>query len=241
MPCADGWSRGERHLGVPRNPLSCPAWTAAASTLGHLWQVPVYVSWTAVFLVLFGYGNYAGALADRMLVGITALLLTILLHEFGHALAALALRLRGVEITLAAVGGYCSYQSQPSAGQKLLVSVSGPLVNYLLAGLAYLALRYGLIDGDSLVGFFVYSMFYWNLILGIFNSLPLYPLDGGQSALALTRLLSRRDATAKHVTLWCSAITACVAIYLLVQWHALNTYMALMIGSLLIIAFAELS
>jgi Zn-dependent protease len=222
-------------------PPIMPAMDGGRYYLGHLWQVPVFVSWTVVFLILFGYSQYAGAPADRMLVGITALLLTILLHEFGHALAALAMRLHGVEITLAALGGYCSYQSQPTAGQKLLVSVSGPLMNYLLAGIAWWIEQQPSLISNDLVFFFVRSMLWWNLILGIFNSLPLYPLDGGQSTLALTRLMSKRDATAKHVTLWASAITACGAIYYLVEHQGLTTYMVLLIGSLLVIAFADLS
>jgi Zn-dependent protease len=67
-----------------------------------------------------------------------------------------------------------------------LVAVAGPLMNFTLAFLAALALRDGELPGgvrDALSGFIVY-----NLLLGLFNLVPIPPLDGGRIAVGLLPL-----------------------------------------------------
>jgi Zn-dependent protease len=67
-----------------------------------------------------------------------------------------------------------------------LVAVAGPLMNFSLAFLSALALRDGDLPGgvrDALSGFIVY-----NLLLGLFNLVPIPPLDGGRIAVGLLPL-----------------------------------------------------
>ena len=71
-----------------------------------------------------------------------------------------------------------------------LVAVAGPLSNFVLAFLLGLVFRFGLLDvvvqpalisdiGDVL-GFAVFLAIFFNIILGIFNLIPLPPLDGSK-------------------------------------------------------------
>jgi Zn-dependent protease len=183
--------------------------------LCHMWKVPVYVSWTAIFLLMFGYRQAAGdpywcQSGTDVAVALSALVLTVLLHELGHALVARLFRLEQVTITLAALGGFCSYQGQPTPWQKLFVSSAGPLMNFALAGASYGLGRSGIFT-EHITEVLLFSMLWWNLLLGIFNSLPLYPLDGGQCTYALARAFCQRGTTAKAITFWVSVVTAFAA------------------------------
>src|SRR5262245_415477 len=104
---------------------------------------------------------------------------SILLHEFGHALQA---RREGIEIdgiTLWLFGGVARFKgSFRTAGAEFRVAIAGPLVSLALGVLfVLLALISGLpsaVDGvASWLG-------YINLTLLVFNLIPAQPLDGGR-------------------------------------------------------------
>ena len=116
---------------------------------------------------------------------------SIVVHEFAHAAAMLANSIRVGKISLEIWGGYTqAADGSPSffqlpAGKVFSIYVVGPLSNLLVAaGLWYFAL-----DTPSLgelSGPYVSRMDFWlsmalkiNLLLAVFNILPLIPLDGG--------------------------------------------------------------
>jgi stage IV sporulation protein FB len=114
----------------------------------------------------------------------------VVLHEFGHAFAARRLGVFVSEIFLLPVGGMAvlgRIPRQPSA--ELLIVAAGPLVNFVLAGLAALALHFfghwptnpdaldpASFRRDDLLGFLLLA----NLGLGLFNLIPAFPMDGGR-------------------------------------------------------------
>ena len=142
-------------------------------------------------------------------------LLTILLHELGHALVALAQGMMGVSITLSALGGYCSYSGERHPYREFLISLTGPVTNLFIAWICYLITTNIRID-DVLLRFFVEQMLYWNLVLGILNLIPIYPLDGGQVALSLCRLFSKNDRFSRSFTLGLSVVAAVGALSVLI-------------------------
>lgn len=215
------------------------AMNRGAIYLGHIGKVPVYVEvWAVALLYLVWIAGHADL--SQYLLDVVALLLTILLHELGHALVAQALRLEGVAITISAMGGFCSYFSQPTAGQKALVTAAGPMTNFGLAGATYLLLQHVPIAQPDF--FYVLKQFFtWNLILGLFNSVPLFPLDGGQLTLALSQLMFRRDTTARSVTLGISVASACGLAAASVAWFGrFDLFYLGFIAFLLMIAWASL-
>src|SRR3989344_5680490 len=68
-----------------------------------------------------------------------------------------------------------------------LVSLSGPATNFLLAIIAsilihifYPELGFGQVFGSGIFGFILATIVQWNLVLGIFNLVPIPPLDGSK-------------------------------------------------------------
>jgi Zn-dependent protease len=208
--------------------------------LGHLLQVPVYIGFEAIFLVIFGWWQYQSVSLAAMLIGVTALLLTIVLHEFGHALVARATRMRDVAITITAMGGYCSYSGQPPTAKKIAITAAGPLTNFALAGAAYACLYYG-VFAEQTVNYFCKQMLMWNLMLGCLNSFPIYPLDGGQIALAAALGVSRKETAVKFVLgLSVIAAFALVALDGWLRGGQPSTFTMVLVVMLLFTAFGTL-
>jgi len=105
--------------------------------------------------------------------------LSLLLHEFGHALRA---RREGIEIdgiTLWLFGGVARFKgSFQSAGAEFRVAIAGPVVSLALGVLFVLI---ALIPGiPSAVDGVAAWLGYINLTLLVFNLIPAPPLDGGR-------------------------------------------------------------
>jgi Zn-dependent protease len=112
------------------------------------------------------------------------LLLSILLHELGHSLTAIAFGCRVRDITLMMIGGCASMLSMPrKAWQEFLMAFAGPAVSLALAILGFVVTQTpvgNLLATTELSYFFFNYMMYLNSILFIFNLLPAFPMDGGR-------------------------------------------------------------
>lgn len=115
-----------------------------------------------------------------------SLFLIVLLHEFGHAFATRQVGGRSEYILLWPFGGIAYVNAPHRPGAHLWSIAAGPLVNVGLAPILWLLLHYGLpADASKDLVKFVATMQSINLILLIFNLLPVYPMDGGQILQAL--------------------------------------------------------
>lgn len=209
--------------------------------LGHIGKVPIYAAFDAIFLVIFVFLFVgAGMSMDQIILVFIALVLTILLHELGHALVAMAVGMTGVSITITGLGGLCSYSGERHPKQELIISFAGPATNLMLAwGASLIHYHAGLTDPT--LALLVYLFMIFNLWLGIFNSLPIFPLDGGQMALSISRMVAR-EHTAKRFTLSLSFVTAFLALgaYLILNPGNLPIFLILMVMFLLFTAYREL-
>jgi len=113
-----------------------------------------------------------------------ALFAIVTTHEFGHALACRQVGGNAYQIVLWPLGGVAYVDPPPRPAAVLWSITAGPLVNVALApilyGLALLSRSLGwnhmFPDLDALI----WGVFGWNLVLLVFNMLPIYPLDGGK-------------------------------------------------------------
>ncbi len=110
----------------------------------------------------------------------TALLLfvSVLLHEFGHSLVARRFGISVPRITLFIFGGVSQLATEPtSAGAEFWMALAGPGVSFSLALLFRLLQR--LLTSLPLLALAKYLVLI-NIMLGLFNLIPGFPLDGGR-------------------------------------------------------------
>lgn len=158
--------------------------------LGRIGGVPVYLSssWfiiTAVITISVGLqlsrSQWIPAL-NAYLMGFACavvIALAVLIHEVAHAMTARAFKWPDAHIVLTLMGGHTQFGSfKAKPGASLWVALSGPVSNFVLAGIGWLVLENLELNvyAKLLLDFFVYA----NLLLGAFNALPGLPLDGGR-------------------------------------------------------------
>jgi Zn-dependent protease/CBS domain-containing protein len=153
-------------------------------------QVGVNWSWIVVFALIVwtlysrifpetSPGLEGGTYAVMAVVAALVFFVSLLLHEYGHALTA---RREGMEIdgiTLWLFGGVARFKGMfPDAGAEFRIAIAGPLVSLVL-GVAFVLLVV-LADLPEAVGGVLGWLGTINLILLGFNLLPALPLDGGR-------------------------------------------------------------
>jgi Zn-dependent protease/predicted transcriptional regulator len=154
-------------------------------------EVRIDASWLVIAL-LFGwvfYAQYMVAFPDLDQVA-TILLATasvivffasVVLHELSHSVVARKLGILVEGITLFLFGGVTTTRMDARQPRdEFLVAVVGPLTSLALAGAAWLVVRTldGFLPAPILFG--VGYLGWLNLLLGVFNLLPGFPLDGGR-------------------------------------------------------------
>lgn len=169
----------------------------------HLLRIPVVVHPT--FWILAAIFSWINGRLDLTLVGMFCIFVSILVHEMGHALLqdkwgdvmAIQLHLYGGAASFIPGPGYTPLRS-------ILVSLAGPFFGFVLAAIAWLLLRV-LPEIEAVNQFFAQNQQLGlyvvvglsitqalNIIWGIFNLLPIPPLDGGHVSLEVCQLISRR-------------------------------------------------
>lgn len=171
----------------------------------ELFGIPIYVNLSFIILLLLfmsDFGSFSFGLAAALVLAIS-----VTLHELGHALTAQAFGYKTRDITLSLLGGCASLTALPKkAWQELLTALAGPLVSFALAGLAYVILLLGGVSNIWLANVLVY-IFWMNIMLGGFNLLPGFPMDGGRIFRSTMRaFMSRTQATL--VAMWVGRVFA---------------------------------
>ena len=143
------------------------------------------------------------------------------LHELGHLVAGILCGLKPKNICIMPVGFSISfnlktddYNKKIKSGsllsfKKIIIAASGPLVNILLAIVI-------LLFNVNILGIDTETLVYANIIIAIFNLLPIYPLDGGRILKNVLEISINRVKSIKYtnlisnITVW--IVTACASI-----------------------------
>src|ERR1700756_5785816 len=154
----------------------------------RLFGVPIRLHFTflllLIFLLFIGIGEKQSGASTA--IYILALFGSVLLHELGHALVARRFGIRTVEIVMFPIGGVSRPERTPKPAEELWIALAGPLVNLLIAGfIAFWFWRENkLVSLPALLeptdANLAQRIGFGNLILGLFNLLPAYPMDGGR-------------------------------------------------------------
>lgn len=134
--------------------------------IGAWFGVPTFIhwSWTAVFLILL--------VVQPMVAQIyVAVFFLVLPHEYGHCLAGKYYQCRVDHVVLYPIGGIATMVLPTAPWKEIVVALAGPAVNLLLIPV-FLLVQY--------FWPFVRPIAMANLVLLVFNLLPVFPMDGGR-------------------------------------------------------------
>jgi Zn-dependent protease len=171
---------------------------------GSYFGIPVRIHITfPLILAVFGaeaWTEGGPVEAVRAVVLILAVFVCVVLHEFGHSLQVRRYGIVVRDVVLLPIGGMARAERIPEQPrQEIIVAISGPLVNFALALILYAVMV--VLDRPLNPEFdFLSSLFAINLVLGLFNLIPAYPMDGGRIlrgvlATRVTYLRATRYAT----------------------------------------------
>ncbi|HEX2884259.1 MAG TPA: site-2 protease family protein [Candidatus Limnocylindria bacterium] len=195
-------------------------------------DLAIHPSWLVIFfLVTYSLAafqfprEFAGwSQATYWIVGVATALLffaSVLAHELSHALVARRFGLRVEGITLFIFGGATSLdRDSRTPREEALIAVAGPLTS-LAIGAALIGLE--LVVGQPQLAALVGWLGVINLMLGAFNLIPGFPMDGGRLLRAVVwRIRGDRLAATRN-----AAVVGRLFAYLLI---AIGVYLALRPG-----------
>jgi Zn-dependent protease len=180
-------------------------------TLGRLFdiRVDVHASWLVVFaLVTWSVGTslpyplptplgFAVAALCSVLLG-----MSLIAHEFAHALTARRYGVRTLGVTLFLFGGVATLEAEPpTPASEFAIAIAGPLLSAVVAAFAYVAmLAVERLAPDGTAARALWTIFACmavaNAVVACFNLVPAFPMDGGRVVRALLWFLRKDQARA---------------------------------------------
>lgn len=166
------------------------------------WSIPLFrirgiqLSVHGSFLVLLGYiawsgwGDGGGAGMIWSVVMLLAFFACVVLHELGHSFTAMRFGIGVRRILLMPIGGMAEFDAIPRQPRReILMTLAGPAVNYAIAALLWPLVPGILADlAPYSLGGTLQQLFWANLVMGTFNLLPAFPMDGGRILRAVLAL-----------------------------------------------------
>jgi Zn-dependent protease len=197
-------------------------------SLGKLFGIKIKLNWSWFFILVLVTWNLLSAFGamhpdwgqtSRLVISLLAALLfflSVLVHEMAHSLVA---RARGIPvqgITLFLFGGVSNIQRQPDTpASEFLITIVGPIsslilgfVFLLLSGAGPLSAGIQTSDMNELMSKMtpLTTMLMWlgstNIILGVFNMIPGFPLDGGRVLRSLLWVITEDLRKATRWSSW---------------------------------------
>lgn len=141
----------------------------------------------ALFAYFFGFiyfpsvlpGLNKGLLALITVITVIFVFISVLIHEMSHSLVARRKGTSVEKITLFLFGGMAQIEKEPETPySELIMAIAGPAASFVVA--AIFGVIWFFTKNIALVREPVGYLAIINIVLGVFNILPGYPLDGGR-------------------------------------------------------------
>jgi Zn-dependent protease/predicted transcriptional regulator len=198
-----------------------------AFRLGNIAGIDIYInySWLIILVLLtfstaiswFPSMDPGDSFATYLLLGLIAALLflfSVLLHELAHSLVARARGLSVKNIVLYVFGGISNIeQAPPSPGVEFQMAFVGPITNLLIGGLCFLLLLPLRTSRSGIEAILTY-LFVSNVLLGIFNLVPGFPLDGGRVLHSIVWRVTGNANRATRITTTVGMVIAYIVIFI---------------------------
>lgn len=160
----------------------------------RLFRFPVRIEpWFWVMTILLGASTLRAGV-QYLAAWVVVVFISILVHELGHAFAFRRFG-SGSHIVLYSFGGLAvPWNPVRNRGKRILVALAGPFAGFLLCGIVYGSIRLapGMM-GDPILAWIAWQLVFVNLVWGIVNLLPIWPLDGGQVCEEICTAVSSRN------------------------------------------------
>ncbi|EKF84850.1 CBS domain-containing protein [Methanobacterium formicicum] len=144
--------------------------------------VELHISFLLLMALIYGVAifNLVPGVDLNAALLITLLFVTVVLHELAHSYVAQRYGIGIEKIVLLPIGGISAMEELPEEpGQEFRIAIAGPLVNILIALVCY-GLFFVLLQSYPTIASFLNYFALVNVILGAFNLIPAYPMDGGR-------------------------------------------------------------
>jgi Zn-dependent protease/CBS domain-containing protein len=187
-------------------------------------EISLHISWLIIF-VLLTWSLATGWFADLYpgwtpatywLVSVLASLLlfaSVLAHELAHSLVARARGLPVRNITLFIFGGISNIEQEPqNPSTEFQMAFVGPLTSLVIGALALLLL-WALRGGGSPLSAILGYLGVTNILLGLFNLIPGFPLDGGRVLRSIVWRISGSARIATRVATTSGQVIAYLLIF----------------------------
>ncbi|MGA7291627.1 MAG: M50 family metallopeptidase [Terriglobales bacterium] len=220
----------------------------------HLFRfkgIDVFLHWSWFLVAVYeiqrgGIGRYSSV--TWSVLEYLALFLIVTVHEFGHSLACRQVGGQANQIVLWPLGGVAYVDPPQRPGAQLWSIAAGPLVNVVLLpilwGLGLMSQSLGWAETMPNLHALLGAVLYIDLLLLVFNILPIYPLDGGQILRSLLWFVIGRARSLQAATIlgfagvigfiglaiWTRSLwTGAIAVFMLMNcWSGLKHAQALL-------------
>jgi Zn-dependent protease len=191
----------------------------------RLGKIPVNVRPT--FFILAAILGLSGSDMRVLLAWVATVFVSVMLHELGHAMMGIAFGLEP-RIDLHGMGGTTSWSTpkQLSTAQRIAISLAGPFAGFAVGGLVFALVLARVFPVTDFWNTAVQQILFVNVGWGVFNLLPILPLDGGNVLLQVINALKagRGERAARIVSMIAAALLALfVVVGKLGLWGAMLT------------------
>jgi Zn-dependent protease len=188
-----------------------------------------------LLLALFVLLNQDPRGIQYALIWIPIAFISVLVHELAHAAMIGLLGFGPSQIVLGGMGGVTINRRSARPWQDVLISLAGPVSSFALMLLCWwLSHNLAIAQRDRMLVVLLPYMTYANLFWGLFNLIPVSPLDGGHAVRELSRIFFR-EPTAFIISTWTGiVIGGGVAVWMLathnfflafyIAWFVYNTF-----------------
>jgi stage IV sporulation protein FB len=196
----------------------------------RLGKIPVRIQ-PSFFLMTMVLGSLGVGDVGFLLAWVIAVLLSVMLHELGHAGMGLVFGLEP-SVVLHGMGGTTSWSTQRklSTAQRVAISLAGPGAGFVVGAIVYVAptivrsaLPLHVLPPMPLWRFVYAQLLFVNFGWGLMNLLPMLPLDGGNVMTQLLNALTggRGERPARIVSVVLAALVVLLALGFQQWWPAL--------------------